>query len=368
MPKTKQPKRGKPARRKRPKPRAPDQAVEWIGGLVESPFEVADDGGYRPAMSLWMELPSGQLLAVELQRPDQAQAAFSASLRKALEHPAAGPRRRPGRVRVASYAEAEAVQAVLQDATPIRVAPCPELDDVVADLADWLAAERTMPESYLAGEGVTPELVEQLFRAAERLHVASPWHYVQDDQIVRLDVPELGVEGMCVSVIGALGQSLGLALFSSIEDFEAFLAAAELMEQGAAAPDEIDLGAEELLLSLDEPSTLPETMQDEIDQHGWPVAGPAAFPALLHVRSDGAAEAPTAAEVELATAAAHALASFFPEHRQLFERGHGTPVSESYSTGDGPVVRLTAPYQAWELFEEQPSPAAPRTKGGRDDP
>ena len=47
-----------------------------------------------------------------------------------------------------------------------------------------------------------------------------------DNQILRLDIPALGVDGVCLSIIGQLGQNRGVLIFLSREDFKQFIEAA----------------------------------------------------------------------------------------------------------------------------------------------
>ena len=49
---------------------------------------------------------------------------------------------------------------------------------------------------------------------AADLYRSAPWESACDDQILRDDIPDLN-EGACLSIIGALGESLGFVLFPS---------------------------------------------------------------------------------------------------------------------------------------------------------
>ena len=44
--------------------------------------------------------------------------------------------------------------------------------------------------------------------------MAAPWRRMSDQHILRVDIPHLGVDGACISIIGAAGESFGLALFA----------------------------------------------------------------------------------------------------------------------------------------------------------
>ena len=109
----------------------------------------------------------------------------------------------------------------------VVVAPTPELDAVVAQMVASIPAGGGDGPSYLERGRIAPQTVEALFRASEALFRTAPWNELQDSQAFRLDIPALGVEGACVSVIGALGESLGLVIFPSHLAMERFLTSVE---------------------------------------------------------------------------------------------------------------------------------------------
>jgi hypothetical protein len=115
--------------------------LEWIGGLVPAPFTAEDvDGGL--CMVLWMERPSGQIVghAVEDERAGDAHVAEV--LRESLRNPMAGPRRKPDRIRVASETLGRRIRQTLGGRIQVVVAPTPELDALIATMAEDLRAGR----------------------------------------------------------------------------------------------------------------------------------------------------------------------------------------------------------------------------------
>lgn len=351
--------KGKP--KKRAQQRGP--AVEWIGGIRASPMIIAEEGRtpYAPAMGVWVQKPPGTILAMELERPEIGDGLFGASLRVAQQRST----RPPSRIRVESEALAERVRAELGAATRIVVAPTPEIDHVISELARAQGG----PVSYLSGDGMTPVLVERFFRAAEVLWRLAPWRYANDGQLVRVDAPELSVEGACVSILGAAGMEHGFALFASAEDYDAFI---EVASSGAGRPAP---GVSELLLSYDERRDLDPAVVREVERHGWPLASKRAYPSVLSLGPGAAVRPATAEELRLMTAIAAALGPFVAQNRRLFEEGGGSPASATYELDDGPAVTLTAPDDAFEFFHEAhepplatPSFDPPKQKVGRNDP
>lgn len=346
------------------RPRAPRRhadraasALEWVGGRVELPLYVTEGEPYRPQGVMWVELPSRLILGWTLFDPRVPSLSFADTLREAMRSPQAGPPRRPPRVRVADEtlaAEARAALADASGATEVVVAPTPEIDELVQLFAQSLP-EGDEPDSYLEGGRVPPSAVEQLFRAAEALYHGAPWKHANDGQVVRLDVPEMGIAGAAISIIGALGQALGFVVFPSLGAFDAYLGVAERhgrdMRAGRA-PKHLDLGSSLLSLTFDRAADLPDSMRKEALKRGWPVAGTDAYPRVLAIEHDGVARPLTERDVRLVAACALALGPFVLKHTALFAGRSREPASESYTGETELTVRLTAPYEAFDLFED----------------
>ena len=349
----------------------------WIGGRFSPPFFIDDTKAakapFRPELMIWLEQPSGLVVGMKLLAPDDdATAALSALLRASMKHPAAGPPRRPDRIRVSDGSSAAELRTSLGDAIPIEVGPTPELDLVFQQLVESMPGGDVV-ESYLEEGRVSPEAVRSMFKAAELLHRMAPWKHAADDQVLRLDIPALGVDGACVSIIGALGQVRGLLIFPTFEGYEAFMAASEAALDGRPPRD---FGTSWLALGFDRMADLPGSMRQEVERHRWPVVGPGAVPRVTRHDADGTARPLVERDLQIATACATSLSVFVMKHERLFETGKGVPVCESYFDENDLEVRFTAPYEAFRLFDiaAESRPPASRPAGsatakvGRNDP
>ncbi|MEK7285515.1 MAG: SEC-C metal-binding domain-containing protein, partial [Chloroflexota bacterium] len=114
----------------------------------------------------------------------------------------------------------------------------------------------------------------------------------------------------------------------------------------------LDFGSDLLSLTFDRAADLPTRMRREVKQHGWPVAGPGAYPRVLAIERDGVARPLTERDVRLVAACADALGPFVLKHTALFAGKRLEPASESYTGPTELTVRLTAPYEAFDLFED----------------
>lgn len=335
---------------------APD-GPEWVGGRVVSPFYITEGTPYRPELILWLELPEGVVVHFEFGDRRKTPASFGATLLKAMESPMSGPKRRPATVRVGDAQLAAEVRQVLPDVRIVE-APTPELDQVVELMSEATSDDEDREDpSYFENGRIGVEAIEALFGAAKLLYHVAPWKVAGDSQLLRVDIPAYSVEGACLSIIGALGQSVGLILFPSIEGFERFLENADAPHPPGAP---IDLGTTTLSLNFETGSDLPPSMRWEALKHGWPVADAKAYPTVQHRDPDGLPRPLSEQDVRIMAACATSLTAFFVKHGHLFKRSSFEPVCESYFDDDDLEVRFTVPYEAGEMFEVN-APHRPRT-------
>ena len=312
---------------------------EWVGGRLTAPVYIAEPQPFRPEIVLWLELPEDIIVGHELYDPSSPPASFSATLLRAAASPLAGPPRRPKRIRVS---EAH-LAAELRGAMPgieVVVAPTPELDAVIAQMVASMPVGGGDGPSYLERGRIAPQTVGALFHASEALFRTAPWSVLQDSQALRLDIPALGLEGACVSVIGALGESLGLVIFPSHLAMERFLTSVEPSEERDAP---LDMGTTTLSLNFERGADLPAGMRREVADHGWPVAGPTAYPRVAHRDRDGLPRPLDERDIRIVTACANGVAAFVGKHRE--DLGQASPVEERHVGADGLETRLALPYQ-----------------------
>lgn len=320
--------------------------LEWVGGRLTTPFYITEDDPYRPEVVLWLELPNDLIVSYRLIDPKEPPVSFGETLLDAITSPMAGPPRRPGRIRVADARLAAEVKEAAPD-IEVVVAATPELDRILPLMAESMPDEGDDGMSYFEEGRISAEAVDSLFHAAQLLYKISPWKAVDDSQVLRLDIPALGVEGACVSVIGALGVSLGFIIFPSYSAFERFYSIAEA---GGLSEGPLDLGSATLSLNFERGADLPTSMRREVAEHGWPVADPMAYPLVRYVDRDGVLRPLAERDISVVSACATSLSTFFLKHGSLLEREAFEPVCESFFDKNDLEVRFTFPYRAAPLF------------------
>ncbi len=285
--------------------------VEWVGGIASMPGYVTGEGHpYRPEMLVWMGA-EGAVLGSRVGRPGDLIPIAGESLQNAIERPMWGPPHLPARVRVASPELAEALRAA-RPAIDIVCAPTPEIDAMLALMRDHVAEEGLAERSYLSPE-TGADAVASFFSAAAALFRVAPWKVVPDDEcLFSITIEELDVRDLAVSVIGQMGKNFGFVMFSGLEDFDAYLAAAVTIELG-----EKPEMPPHFALNFDPGSALAPELRKEIAQHRWEVAGPNAYPWLVAIDEDLVGRPPTAEEMAIAEAVARALAGALAEKEAL---------------------------------------------------
>ncbi len=337
----------------KPGARGTTRQVEWVGGRFSMPIFVTErEQPFRPELVLWLELPEGVIVGSTVEDP-QRPTPFARTLRDTMAKPLVGPPRRPTLVRVADPVLAAELTADLDPTIEVRVAPTPELDLVQEDMFSHLG-ERGDEVTYLEGGKIEPALVAELFRAAALLFRLAPWKTASDEPL-RMDIADLGVEGACVSILGALGETFGLAVFPSLVAYEAFIDAGGRHADdpdGADDPESpVDLGTSVLWLTFERGAELSPAQRREIVKHGWEVASPESYPRLQHPERDGVCRPLTAHDIRVVSACARTVGTFVMRNARHFSGEAEEPVSESISGESSPTVRFTAPYEAFGAFE-----------------
>ena len=345
---------------------------------MSPPFFIHDrPEPYRPDIVLWVELPDGFVVGQAVVMPEDREDAVARALRSAMTQPAVGPPRQPDVIRVADAVTAVEVRAEVAGAIPVTVAPTPELDALLAHMIATLPAPEDH-DSYFAGGHVSAVAVEKLFEAGRSLFAVEPWTIADERQVIRMDIPALGVDGACLSIVGRLGETRGVMVFPSLDDFEQLV---EAIRTRAAERGTRALRAEVLGLTFEPATDLPPAMRREAMEHGWPVAGADAYPLVERRDPDGTARPLVQRDVEIAAACARALGAFLARHATMFESDTVPAVCESYLDDDDREVRLTFPYEAFAEFDlpesaepeldtlPEAAPAEPfRPRAGRNEP
>ena len=336
-------------------------SLEWLGSetRISPPAGIE---GKAIGIQMWVELPS-ELVVGCVMNDAEDMPSFASTLLDAMRHPKVGKARKPTTIRIQDPRLARQVQDAVHGDIPVVVAPTPELDTVMDMLMARLDGDDDLDEDGAFADDVSPEAMGDLFRAAHALYSIAPWKTIGDHQLIRLDVPDLGIHNSCISIMGNAEEVHGFVIFPSIEAYDRFTEFDHTHEDG--------FGTDWLSLEYDAKSVVSKARRDQAAQHGWSVAGPDAWPFPSHYLPDGQSERAEPRDLELLTRTAFALISFLVRNGTRIFEDDGEPTSQSFTDAKNKSVRLTYPAESASRFDfdEVPGQPAPHVeKAGRNDP
>jgi hypothetical protein len=340
------------ARRSRPGRHLRKVEGEWVLGRRKAPALIDADVPHQPDVLLLVEAGSGFVFGSEIVEPDASDDVVAAWAEGKVE---------PGvTLRVEDERLAGALRARLGAGQPVRVGPIPEIRAPLAAVTRFMgrggARRRDAPKWR---DEASPAARTRFYEAAGRFENADPWACAGGGQILALDIPALGWEGACASILGAGGQEFGLLLFRSLHDYLAFarLSAPDRhggrRSRGPAVPL--------LAVSYDHPDEVAGGRELERAARclGWKPGKTGRLAYLLKIGAEDRTQTLATDDYRLATVALEAVGAFVGENRSLFDKPPKKAVEKRLrvATPAGDVeVRLSAPPAdlPWGWGEEEP--------------
>jgi hypothetical protein len=257
----------------------------------------------------------------------------------------AGPKIRSGvTVRVDAEDVASALRVRLGERADAVVAPTPEVDDAIDSLEEFSRRTGAGHAGHDWAHDVPGAAKAAFYAAAGRFERREPWRAAADGHVLAVDVPTLGWSGACAAVMGNAGESFGLTLFRSLDDYVRFVRLAD----DQAARRRPGAGVPLLAVHYGHPREMPggRKLAAEARAHGF-VPGPAGRrPFVLKSTADNVPLPVTLDDYRLATACLEAVGRFVEKERRLFEAPpeHRVRTSSRIGTPAGEVeVTVTAP-------------------------
>ena len=147
------------------------------------------------------------------------------------------------------------------------------------------------------GRDVDRDSMESFYYAAARYFRQAPWKHVPGEIPIEINVA--GVAARYAIVLGRTGVTLGLAVHESSQD------AADMIS-GRTSWEELSGFA----VIFEEESVLAPADLYLVERHGWPIASPEAYPAVMRFRPGCQPGSPTADELEFLADCLHCLPDF----------------------------------------------------------
>lgn len=203
-------------------PRYP--ATVWQVAVVRLPFQVQgeDGGAFHAEVALCLDLTADLVMGTDPQ-PERAMAAAEL-VRTVLSQAAVSWGYVPEMLEISDpKLSAGLRKALAGTGVSVRVEPeLAGLERVLALMAKaFLEREREAAPDVLSGEGVTVAGVAAFARAAERFHEAAPWRLLSNEDLLRVEAPEMEVGLRDLVVMGEGGMQHGLMFFTGSGQLEA---------------------------------------------------------------------------------------------------------------------------------------------------
>lgn len=301
----------------------PQRAEEvWQGGSTCLRTWVTPPGEepYRPWLVLWVSATDSLVLGQIIEETEPTLQQVWDSLIQAMRRPLAGSPHRPAEVQVRSPDLAASLREPLL-ALGIRCVCCGELgefDHILTELERAIGGGEAVP-GHLSVPGVTAALVGSLFQAAAEFYRRAPWRYISDRVPIAVQTSDWSEEPWYAVVMGQGGLTYGLALHQSLELLKR-------MYWGELSDAQAGLAMEALSLTFGDITEMSFEDLEALEENGWEVAGPEAFPFFYRIDPGLAARRPLPQEIDLMEACLRALPDFIERHRPELQSAQ--PVAE----------------------------------------
>lgn len=264
-----------------------EAAVSQVGAWLN-----AGPVQHRPALALVYERASGALLWHEMFLEPPPPGALSNAIRMAIARPVAGEPYRPGLIMVRDPDEQAGVEPLL---SRLGIAcetesQLPLVDRTVAEMASNASDESPSAPAVMRAEGITHEDAERFFTAAAAFFQARCWRSLLSDEVIRVDPLQGEGAARYALVMGQSGVTLGVAVYDRLADIAT-------MFGGPERPPYCTISVQFAKNFILDPVDL-----DAIDQFGWPVAAPEAYPFAAGMDAEGEGLPIAADEIRLLTA------------------------------------------------------------------
>ncbi|MFN6482272.1 MULTISPECIES: DUF6930 domain-containing protein [unclassified Nostoc] len=228
----------------------------WEGDRrpLSSPNQLSDSEAKGECI-LWVDYSQGIVRGMDVVASDIGPEAIVRTLMQAMEHPQSPARpARPQRIVVKDREIQFYLRGVLQD-LDIAIDYAPELpliDELFRGFADILDSQT--PD-------LPPQYAQILREKAFTIWQAAPWEFLEEQQILSIEINKWDVGTLYASVMGMLGMEYGILFYRSEESLKQFRAAVLTDEESTEHLEEAFLKQDCLFLTFE---SADETDEDDL--------------------------------------------------------------------------------------------------------
>ncbi|MEH2364922.1 DUF6930 domain-containing protein [Nostoc sp.] len=231
----------------------------WEGDRrpLSSPNQHSADSEAKGECILWVDYSQGIVRGMDVVASDIGPEAIVRTLMQAMEHPQSPARpARPQRIIVRDREIQFYLRGVLQD-LDIAIDYAPELpliDELFRGFTDILDSQTPdLPPQYAQ---ILPEKAFAIWQAA-------PWEFLQEQQILSIEINNWDVGTLYASIMGMLGMEYGILFYRSEESLKQFRAAVLTDEESTEHLEEAFLKQDCLFLTFDSADEDEDEDEDE---------------------------------------------------------------------------------------------------------
>jgi tetratricopeptide (TPR) repeat protein len=327
---------------------------------IES-FRQPGEADSSPEVS-WMILvvneQTGQLIVQDVVEAKPTAALLWDRLIDAMENPVDGAPCRPSEIQTRPDDVWQALEPHLQE-IEVDVIPrekLEQLDELVSQMHLQLRGVDNRG-GMIDGDELPDAGIARLYAAAAEFNRRRPWHFVPSDAVLRVEGSAVGARPRYCVVMGQSAMTFGLSIYHSVEQIRAVFSGGcggcddddcddadcdeskcQACDQGSCSSfdDNLTPLGSTLAVIYDTADTMSAGDLAAIERHGWPVAGPEAYPTIYRTTAQLTAEPATAADLRLLAACLIAIPGFAARHP--FDRGDSPSEEFSFLDGDQPLT------------------------------
>ncbi|MDZ8089059.1 MAG: hypothetical protein RMY16_26435 [Nostoc sp. DedQUE12b] len=326
----------------------------WEGDRrpLSSPNQLSDSEAKGECI-LWVDYSQGVVRGMDVVASDIGPEAIVRTLMQAMEHPQSPARpARPQRIVVKDREIQFYLRGVLQD-LDIAIDYAPELpliDELFRGFADILDSQT--PD-------LPPQYAQILREKAFAIWQAAPWEFLQEQQILSIEINKWDVGTVYASVMGMLGMEYGILFYRSEESLKQFRAAVLTDEESTEHLEEAFLKQDCLFLTFESVDETDEDDDEEDDLADLPLSEIDPTFGNIHPL-EGLRSVLYDEEALVILVAIESLSRFIRDHRRQLHEDIFPTLSRRYrislpqpeeSTKSVPVTVSTMPQLASELEE-----------------
>ena len=215
---------------------------------------------------LWVDYSQGVVRGMDVVASDVGPEAIVRTLMRAMEHPHSPARpARPQRIVVKDREIQFYLRGVLQD-LDIAIDYAPELpliDELFRGFADILDSQT--PD-------LPPQYAQILREKAFAIWQAAPWEFLEEQQILSIEINQWDVGTLYASVMGMLGMEYGILFYRSEESLKQFRTAVLQDEESTEHLEEAFLRQDCLFLTFESADATDEDEDEESDLADLPLS------------------------------------------------------------------------------------------------